>query len=292
MKWAIEKTTSGSYKLIPTVGLIQDYVLATSTSNTGNGFKLIHGDYVENNSYRDEWFVVRRVINIEFSYDQGFVEAHRVGTESLSTTKNRIEQNLIDEYFNEVAKAFAQECGISFTLKSVSNYTSDADECPNNELSEHCECIGEGQCLLEFYHDPTQNNSESGFSYDVHCKSFARLRNNLITNIPSQTIRITYSGHDLCFYSSPNDHSYDVAGLSDYNNPIICINVLQNNSKDSILTLAHEISHLYGINHHSPQTDQVCIMDTDGFDTTDLIDYSTYWCDECINMIVSNFDKY
>ncbi len=57
MKWRIELTQNGAYKIIPKTGEAKDYVLATSTSNTTNGAKLIQGDYIDNNSYRDEWIL-------------------------------------------------------------------------------------------------------------------------------------------------------------------------------------------------------------------------------------------
>ncbi len=57
MKWRIELTQNGAYKIIPKTGEASGYVLATSTSNTTNGAKLIQGDYIDNNSYRDEWLL-------------------------------------------------------------------------------------------------------------------------------------------------------------------------------------------------------------------------------------------
>ncbi len=57
MKWKVETTSSGAMKLIPKIGESSGYVLATSTSNTTNGAKLIQGAYVSNTSYRDEWYL-------------------------------------------------------------------------------------------------------------------------------------------------------------------------------------------------------------------------------------------
>ena len=59
MKWKIEETTSGAFKLIPKTGETSDYVLATSTSDATNGAKLIQGAYVYNDSYRDEWILIK-----------------------------------------------------------------------------------------------------------------------------------------------------------------------------------------------------------------------------------------
>jgi len=53
MKWKVETTPSGAYKLTSQTG--SGYVLATDSSDASNGVKLVQGDYIQNNSYRDEW---------------------------------------------------------------------------------------------------------------------------------------------------------------------------------------------------------------------------------------------
>ena len=60
MKWKVAPTSSGAYKIIPKTGEGSDYVLATSTSLGTNNAKLLQGDYLNNNSYRDEWFFEKR----------------------------------------------------------------------------------------------------------------------------------------------------------------------------------------------------------------------------------------
>lgn len=57
MQWKAEATTNGAYKIIPKTGEATNYVLATSVSNGTNNKNLLQGDYLDNNSYRDEWFV-------------------------------------------------------------------------------------------------------------------------------------------------------------------------------------------------------------------------------------------
>ena len=59
MKWRVQTTASGAYKIIPKTGEANDYVLATSTSLGTNNADLVQGDYILNNSYRDEWYLVR-----------------------------------------------------------------------------------------------------------------------------------------------------------------------------------------------------------------------------------------
>lgn len=75
MKWKIEPTANGAFKLIPKTGVSKGYVLATTTSSATNGAKLIQGAYVDNNSYRDEWYIhsvseyVFRTELVNFHYD-------------------------------------------------------------------------------------------------------------------------------------------------------------------------------------------------------------------------------
>lgn len=58
MKWKVEATRNGAYKIIPKTGESKDYILATTTSEGINGAKLIQGKYIDNDSYRDEWNII------------------------------------------------------------------------------------------------------------------------------------------------------------------------------------------------------------------------------------------
>lgn len=71
MKWKIERTTSGAFKITAKTGLANDYVLSTNSSSSSNGVKIIQSDYILNNSYRDEWFCILMLPTngYELSYD-------------------------------------------------------------------------------------------------------------------------------------------------------------------------------------------------------------------------------
>jgi len=58
MKWKVETTANGAYKIIPKTGEATNYVLATSVSTGTNNKNLLQGDYLDNNSYRDEWLLI------------------------------------------------------------------------------------------------------------------------------------------------------------------------------------------------------------------------------------------
>ena len=57
MEWNVSVTNSGAFKLTAKKGYSLGYALATTTSDPTNGAKLVHGAYVNNDSYRDEWYL-------------------------------------------------------------------------------------------------------------------------------------------------------------------------------------------------------------------------------------------
>ncbi len=102
MKWKIEKTANGAYKIIPKTGESRGYILATTTSDSENGHKLVQGAYVDNNSYRDEWYLLKTIkqysqVSLEYAQAISFntiVQRHyksnynAYGSTYTSITKN------------------------------------------------------------------------------------------------------------------------------------------------------------------------------------------------------------
>ena len=80
-------------------------------------------------------------------------------------------------------------------------------------------------------------------------------------------------------------------GLSDYRYPIIAI-IKDQSKQNNILVLAHELTHLYGVTHHQKISGTICIIDEERYTYNDPDDYSTYWCQNCINKIKENADKH
>ena len=230
-------------------------------------------------------------VSLNIVYDSGYVTRNRAGTESLANTRSRIENNMESVYFPKLYDAFASQCDLYLVLSTVSPYTSEADTCATSSgINSTCQCIADSSCVLNWYDNPSQNNISVGFLHNCHHKSMTRLRNNMIVGCQAHTIRIAYTGHKSCFYSS-DGHEYNVIGLSDYDNPIICMRVDQRNIKNSILVLAHELTHSYGITHHAPRSTP-CIMDSNRYTYNDPNDPTTFWCQECINTIRANRTKY
>ena len=222
------------------------------------------------------------LVNVQFSFDYGAVT--RFGS------SDNISSMILDRHFLNVSNTFAQQCGIYLfsTQSNISPYLSDADLCPNSSINESCECSA---CLLEFFENPTMNNSSAGFQTPAHCKSITRLRNNLVVGLPSNTMRITYTGHVVCFYDG-TDCNNPVGGLSDYAYPIICICNSPMSETYSASTLAHEISHFFGVeSHHDKKANEPCVMAGDDNREWFYPELESYWCSECLEIIKNNADK-
>ncbi len=279
---------------------------ATINSETGLLTILKPGQFKIGITYQNApwiWYYIITVdipysVYVDFFYDNGFITRNKIGTEDDVTTKARISSNILNVYFPKVAAAFEEIHGIHLISNQTVavNYTSAADNCPSTGINNPCTCISDDECLLEYWHSPYTNNTTNGFEYDTHCKSMIRHRNDLIVGIPSNTIRIGYTGHYSCMCDS-NGHNYATAGLSDYDYPIISMRDGQNsdNLQRCVLVLAHELSHTYGIiGHHAASDDITCIMENDPqrYAPVDINDPSTYWCQNCINTIAANKNKY
>ena len=290
--WRFELLDDYSVKMICKASEAYSKVLAVPLNSTGDGVDLTQRAYTDDNDYSDEWYLQDTFVYIEFKYDYGYILRHKRGSELDSTVSDRISNSIINDIFPQVQYAFEQQCGLSMILKQtvIPSYTSDADLC-NLDINEHCQCITDNQCILEYDDNPNYNNSINGFQYPVHCKSLIRIRNNLINEIQDNTITVAYTGHAVCMYDNGN-HNYTTHGLADYNYPIVAICQSQVLRKQSILVLAHELTHLFGIDHHQPISGQYCIMDENRYSNNDPDNPDTYWCDNCLNTIARNILKY
>ncbi len=231
----------------------------------------------------------------------GFIERNQHSNQNNETTKSIISFNLLNDYFIHVSNAFSQNAGIYLELNQTvaTNYTSDADNCPKSTINSECICRN---CILPSSASPLNNNNYVGFDLSAHCTSIIRLRNNLVVGIPKNTIRVTYTGYKICYYSN-NGHSVaSVSGLSNFSYPIVALKVVQYNISSqkenrtlSILILAHELAHSFNVSHHSAISGVNCIMSSGAGSETkydiDPNDYSSYWCQNCIEILKSNINR-
>ena len=253
--------------------------------------------------YRNgELYSQESCVYVEFSFDQAFIKLYQGDTETTAEVKARLSDIILNEVFPIVSSVYGELCEITMvnSQTSVNDYVSNADACPNKGADGHCACITDAECTLTYSDSPFTNNSYDGFEQMSHCDSAIRIRNNLIIDIPDNTIRITYTGNELCF---TDDHDYPaVAGLSDYEHPIIVINESLNNDEGNIdisnftLVTVHEIAHLYGItSHHNADINAdscVIVAGRTFYSYIQMNVYSDFLCTSCVNTIKSNKTKW
>ena len=222
MKWSVSVTTSGAYRLTPKTG---DWCLATNTSDQTNGVKLIAGEYVYNNSYRDEWELIqiKYIYNVEHYYDQGYDVRFTDAAENMR------------EYQEVCSKILLGVFGIKVNF-NIQDYTSCSDTCTGVPTT-----LG----------DTTTSCGHS----NVDHKTSDNIRSNLISQFGNGTSvlsRVAWTGHVLeSRRSNSSSPSHTV---------VISIgNVTDNSNKNlpsdtiryrRIYTLLHELSHQLGAPDH------------------------------------------
>lgn len=115
--------------------------------------------------------------------------------------------------------------------------------------------------------------------------------------ITPNTVKYIELGESLSYSQLGINYEYYgslIGGLTwlSSSSSILCLNVDQSDRDRGILVLAHELTHTYGIEHHSPVDNQPCIMDSNRYTANNPDDPTTYWCDNCIATISSNRNKY
>lgn len=282
--WKIQKKSNGytfTCKATESTGL----VLAIPLNANINGTSLTQVSYTDNTNYRDEWYLISETMNVEFSYDQGYITQNLA---SIGDLTSDLSQYISDYYFSHVEDAFSEIFNLNMELATsgISSYTSDADLCSNSNPIVNCGCIENTECILESHHSALDNNNSAGFEFNAHCKNISRLRNNLMNGISANTIRVTYTGHETC-----DTHGADLSntvGLASFVYPIICIQETQIAPYSAPLLLAHELSHFYGATHHDPIAGSPCIMDGNEYVYNIVTTPSTYWCPNCIKIMKGN----
>ncbi len=284
-QWYIDTTTSGAYKLTAKCGVANDYVLATESSETTNDVKLIQGDYILNNSYRDEWIIYapQYTLSVMHYYDLGY-EA-RFGNAQVN----------IEEYQSICSAVFLELFNLD-TTASVSWYTSCADICTGTPVA---------------FADLSSNCTHENIDHKTASALCSDLRTQFGVGTDS-TVLATWTGHVLdnnrCD-SSSNTHTirlsihattYENANYT--NKPTAVIRY------ESIFSLLHELSHQLGAPDHycydlsssncgNPTNDcwrcdnyleeePVCIMDRRMDDIESRLNSGNLeglYCDQCLS---------
>ena len=284
-RWRFIEQSDGTYKISPESNS-NYYMAAGNISSSADQDLEIRTAQSDGG---DRWELKKTYVSVEFYYDWGFIEKRRNGTDSDSDTQVALESFISGQCFPRVETIFGSFFGIDLDFSSIDYYESDAYNCLGTNIN-RCNCFGDSSCLLEWHEDPYLNNNAVGFLSGAHCTSLIRLRNNMIVGIPENTMRIALTGYNICVRDGTTHNPY-VEGLAHYNYPIISIKQpTTKTDKRLVRLIAHEISHLYGVQDHS--TGVVCVMDKTGARDIDCMITTDIWCEDCENTILSNIGKY
>ena len=280
MKWKVETTANGAYKIIPKTGEATNYVLATSVSTGTNNNNLLQGDYIDNNSYRDEWFLTR----IQYSatvynfYDKGYCVRYGE-TESASIGK-------INSYLDDVAKQYLKLLGLELSAPNAAYYVSAIDACKETVSSSNIDAL----CTHTNSHTILLNSPNSVSTH------FNGNTNPSGSNVITKAY---WSGHRIKTYSDVEEYNRCYSsGTSIF---MIELSSSSVRDRDSKGILMHELNHQYGARDHyheildegtanercrggefctvcgSSPRPQTCIMNRSRID----INNSTVICTEC-----------
>ena len=235
MKWKIDVTYTGAYKLTPVSGENYGYVLAMHTGflagDQANGNDLKQKEYTGKDDYfdfRDEWFLETTTsFGVIHYYDEGFLIREPSAFQKLH------------EYNTAVAARFKSIFGIDVMATYVP-YWSKADECKKLH-----------------YNYPSSTNLESPCPFMPTCLSTDVLRLDLTLNMgegTNKTSIVLWTGHrmtdDIMDRSNSVSASHSVIMTPTNTWPADRNLSTTERRVVSIRTLLHELSHQFGAVDH------------------------------------------
>lgn len=297
MKWKVETTASGAYKLIPKTGEANGYILGTSTSDATNGAKLIQGAYVNNNSYRDEWYLdyVDPIVKLDLVYDFAFRNRYSDAASRVSEEITRLQEKFLTEF------------GIRIDCSSFSSFYSYADSYCSTTPDQACTHATNDEC----YNSGFDNNG-SLILKTYHHKNVYNIMHHISHPDLSSSVKLAYTGHSNCITVRDDQGSLIRHGTNPYqglaNRSLGLAMVMHFSSvTNQTATMVHEFGHLYGAkDHHGtssyPSSDDMNDTYGDiGFDINCIygermnissIKENLTICDGCKSFIESNRNIY
>ena len=300
MKWKVERTDSGAYKLTPKTGESSNYVLATTTSNAENGANLIQGAYVYNNSYRDEWYITPFFLDVDLYYDNAFNVRYENATELL----NQMIWNVEDIFLNSL------NLRVNFNTPTMMISTPDLCKINRGIAITSSTIDNETQAICPA-------NPSVGFSCDIfamntliadnceNCTSRLQIYRDFIASHEGTetAASVIFTGNRLY-----NDDGTECNRSFQWYNYGVCMQQIFSNSSEYYTkyldTMVHELAHIVGAPDHyhevvngvcknkercyqcnsSTGRPEWCLMDDCYINPNDY-DAETIFCDACINDI-------
>jgi len=228
MKWKIEKTARGTYKLISHSGQSSSRALTSSAAPLESGYALTQTTYTNNDDYSDEWELKEFafLFTVYNFYDKGYCTRYGE-TDAISINK-------IGSYVEAVANRYLELLGLRVITPSVSYYQSAIDSCKGVVSSDNIDLL----CLHEDPHTILFNGPNS---ISTHFNNTYSLGSNVVT-------KVYWSCHEI--QTNPDLDEYNRSYSSGRN--IYLVSIFSSLERDlySKGVLMHELNHQIGAPDH------------------------------------------
>ncbi len=227
MKWKVEKTTQGAFRITPKTGEGNNRVLAVGVYAFNiNGIAIQQRDYIADDNYKDEWFITGKktfasIVNNYF--DNGYpVYYNESNSESI---------NAIKGYIKSVADRYEKLFGLRVAHGDAVYYRSLADICKGTVTSSNIDKL----CN----HSGDKHTDRHNVVFDLHT--------NLVSN--STTTNVFWTCHKIASVSAGGSTQYNRSCA--YANTVAMLTRSRRDESDYIkAALMHELNHQYGAPDH------------------------------------------
>ena len=232
MKWKVELTSSGAYKLTPLTGEANNRVLALEVGILGiansSGDVIQQRDYEDDTNYKDEWYLYQNnKFNIDIHFDTSYQS--RVGSNANAVAE-------VNSQAERLRNLYLSKFNIDINFTTPTHYSTYANlNCTTSPtgICNHGNCSNSLGFLLSQYH-------HTNFT-------------NILLRLPRPTAtthaKILYIGHSACAVVNGVHSSHPYNGLAYSDLCIIGVNN-HNGHNDCTRTFVHEIGHLFGAPDH------------------------------------------
>lgn len=194
-----------------------------------NGLNILSKTYQDNDSYKDEWYLVYEPISLDLT---AVYDPHSIRSTSYYVTNL---QSAIQGFLTNFGVQF-NYCGISEDSALTPDYTN----CSCETISDVCD----SSC------------GDIALCSSLHHRSAARINAiDLSTTYSSYICR--FVGFSICAYNSEDDSHGGVNGLADINGKNVTVS---GESDDIERTIQHELSHTLGACDGECTSGEYCVM--------------------------------
>ena len=245
-----------------------DIALATTGYSFADEVNVAIWNYTTGNGYNDEWLI----IPVETAYYRTIKQQIEL-SKCFSWAFPSYEEHIVALAHTNMP--FYRKFGISFSPNYTLLGNIPMDFCPYG-YSTYCSpplCNANSFCHPEYD------------AYMNHHKNFDHNNKYILGHVSRQAGHIR-SPIFCSSYLCSGYHATNPGGVGYVDDRSATVNwsVLSSNHVTNVRLLQHEMSHVFGLNHHNPP--RTCIMSA-GYDDNYNYNLPNIWCSECI----SNFQR-